>query len=90
MSIPAVQVYTWSNCPYCVLAKNLLAEKGVNFQEINLDGKDRELKELRERTGMRTVPQIFIADKLIGGFQDLAALDVKGELDQMLGGEGTV
>jgi glutaredoxin 3 len=63
-----------------------LAEKGVTFQEINLDGKEKELKALRERTGMRTVPQIFIGDKLIGGFQDLAALDVKGELDQILEG----
>ncbi|MGZ3723001.1 MAG: glutaredoxin 3 [Bdellovibrionales bacterium] len=80
-----VQVYSKSNCPYCVLAKNLLSDKGVNFQEINLDGKDQELKELRERTGMRTVPQIFVDDKLIGGYQDLAALDVKGELDQILG-----
>jgi glutaredoxin 3 len=80
-----VQVYSKSNCPYCVLAKNLLSEKGVSFQEINLDGKDRELKELKERTGLRTVPQIFIDDKLIGGYQDLAALDVKGELDEILG-----
>ena len=62
----------------------MLAGKGVNFQEINLDGKDKELKELRERTGLRTVPQIFIDDKLIGGYQDLAALDMKGELDPIL------
>ena len=81
-----VQVYSKSNCPYCVLAKNLLSEKGVSFKEINLDGKDKELQALRERTGMRTVPQIFVDDKLIGGYQDLAALDVKGELDQILSG----
>jgi len=80
-----VQIYTWSNCPYCVLAKNLLSQKGVTFQEINLDGKDKELNNLRERTGMRTVPQIFIDDKLVGGYQDLAALDVKGELEKMIG-----
>lgn len=85
MSQP-VQVYSKSNCPYCVLAKNLLAEKGVTFQEINLDGKERELRELKERTGLRTVPQIFIGEKLIGGYQDLAALDVKGELDPLLEG----
>lgn len=80
----SIKVYTWSNCPYCVLAKNLLSGKGVDFQEINLDGKDKELKALRERTGMRTVPQIFIDDKLIGGYQDLAALDMKGELDPLV------
>ena len=82
----SIQVYSKSNCPYCVLAKNLLAGKGIDFQEINLDGREQELRQLKERTGLRTVPQIFIDDQLIGGFQDLAALDVKGELDQMLGG----
>jgi glutaredoxin 3 len=62
-----------------------LSQKGVTFQEINLDGKEKELKDLRERTGMRTVPQIFIDNKLVGGYQDLAALDVKGELEKMIG-----
>lgn len=79
-----VQVYTWSNCPYCVRAKDLLSRKGVPFEEINLDGKDQELADLRARTGFRTVPQIFIAGKMIGGFQDLAQLDSRGELDPML------
>lgn len=55
------------------------------FQEINLDGRDDELNALRARTGMRTVPQIFIGDQLVGGFSELAALDSKGELDRMLG-----
>jgi glutaredoxin 3 len=57
----------------------------VAFEEINLDGRDRELAELRERTGQRTVPQIFIDGKMIGGFTDMAALDITGELDRMLG-----
>ena len=81
----SIQIYTSSSCPYCVLAKNLLNEKGVTFQEINLDGKDKELRALKERTGLRTVPQIFIDDKLVGGYQDLAALDMKGELEKMIG-----
>lgn len=81
-----VQVYTWSNCPYCVRAKDLLSRKGVAFEEINLDGKDKELADLKARTGFRTVPQIFIDGKMIGGFQDLAQLDSKGELDPMLKG----
>lgn len=81
----SVKVYTWSNCPYCVRAKNLLSQKQIPFEEINLDGKDAELNELRARTGQRTVPQIFIGDKMIGGFSDLAQLDASGELDRMLG-----
>jgi glutaredoxin 3 len=80
-----VEVYTWSNCPFCVRAKDLLNRKGAQFEEINLDGKDKELAQLRERTGQRTVPQIFIDGKLIGGFTDLAALDSRGELDRLLG-----
>jgi glutaredoxin 3 len=84
--MPKIEVYTWSDCPYCVRAKDLLKRKGAAFTEINLDGKDDELKALRERTGMRTVPQIFFDDQLIGGFQDLAALDAKGELDRLLKG----
>jgi glutaredoxin 3 len=82
--MPPVKVYTWSNCPYCVRAKDLLTRKGVPFEEINLDGKDDELAELRARTGLRTVPQIFIGEKMIGGFSELAALDAKGELDPLL------
>jgi glutaredoxin 3 len=68
-----------------VRAKDLLNRKGAAFEEINLDGKDTELAQLRERTGQRTVPQIFIDGKLIGGFTDLAALDSRGELDRLLG-----
>jgi glutaredoxin 3 len=68
-----------------VRAKDLLNRKGAQFEEINLDGKDKELTQLRERTGQRTVPQIFIDGKLIGGFTDLAALDSRGELDRLLG-----
>lgn len=81
----SVKIYTWTVCPYCDRAKALLKSKGVSYEEINLDGKDDELKELRERTGLRTVPQIFINEELIGGYSDLADLDAKGELDAKLG-----
>lgn len=81
----SVEVYTWSNCPYCVLAKNLLKDKGVDFVEINLDGKESELANLREQTGMRTVPQILVDGKLIGGYRELASLDVAGELEKTVG-----
>lgn len=80
----AVKIYTWTVCPYCVRAKQLLKNKGVSYEEINLDGKDDELKALQAKTNYRTVPQIFINDKMIGGFTDLAALDQSGELDKML------
>lgn len=79
-----VTIYTWTVCPYCDRAKTLLKNKGLGYKEINLDGKDDELKALRERTGMRTVPQIFIGDELVGGYTDLAELDQAGELDKKL------
>ena len=79
-----IEIYTWSNCPYCVRAKDLLNRKGAQFEEINLDGKDNELVQLRERTGQRTIPQIFIDGNFVGGFTDLAALDSRGELDRIL------
>jgi glutaredoxin 3 len=61
-----------------------MKQKGIAFDEINLDGKDDELVVLRERTGMRTIPQIFIKDEFIGGFSELSALDQSGELDRKL------
>lgn len=79
-----VVVYTTQFCPFCVRAKQLLSGKGVPFEEVNLEGKFDELQELKQRTGLRTVPQIFIADKLIGGFTELAALETSGELDGLL------
>lgn len=79
-----VKIYTWTVCPYCDRAKALLKAKGVDYQEINLDGKDEELKALREKTGLRTVPQIFINEELIGGYTDLADLEASGELDKKL------
>lgn len=83
--MPKVEVYTWTICPYCVRAKNLLKNKGVAFQEINIDGNDAEFEALKKRTGMKTVPQIFINDKLVGGYSDLAALEQEGKLDALLG-----
>ncbi len=80
-----VVVYTTGYCPYCVRAKDLLKRKGTAFEEINLDGKAQELENLKKRTGLRTVPQIFINDQLIGGYSELSALDAKGELDKLLG-----
>lgn len=75
-----IEIYTWGHCPYCIRAKNLLDEKGMPFTEVNLDGKDQELVDLRERTGQRTVPQIFIDDEFIGGFSELSAMNEAGKL----------
>lgn len=81
-----VEIYTTQYCPYCVRAKQFFATKGIEFTEHNLEGKHDELVALKERTGMRTVPQIFINDELIGGFDDMMALESRGELDSKLKG----
>lgn len=77
-------VYTKEYCPYCVRAKNLLKNKGVDFEEINVEGKDAMYEQLKAKTGHRTVPQIFINDQMIGGFTELDQLNKTGELDRML------
>ncbi|MEM5329160.1 glutaredoxin 3 [Paraburkholderia sp. JHI2823] len=80
-----VTIYTTSNCTYCVAAKSLLKTKGVSFDEIKLDGDRLAASALVERTGRRTVPQIFIGTTHVGGFDDLKALEVAGHLDELLG-----
>lgn len=82
-----VIVYTKAYCPYCVKAKNLLASKNVTFKEINIEGDDKAFEDLKKKTGMMTVPQIFIDGHLIGGFTDMAALDNEGKLDPLLKGK---
>ena len=84
-----VLVYTTPSCPYCVMAKRLLREKGVAFQEIDVASDDAKRRWLVETTGQRTVPQIFIGGKPYGGFTDIAALDRQGKLDPLLSGTGT-
>lgn len=78
-----VEIYTTSHCPFCVRAKSLLKSYNIDFVEHNLDGKEDELKALKDRTGLRTVPQIFIDGQLVGGFTDLAAKDSEGGLDDL-------
>ena len=75
-----VTVYRTSFCAYCVMAAMLLKKRGIAFVEINLDGEPDARAELEDRTQWRTVPQIFIGDRFIGGYADLAALDRSGEL----------
>lgn len=85
MSTAKVVMYTSLTCPYCVRAEKLLTQKGVTNLEkirIDLDSTQREL--MIERTGLRTVPQIFIGDTHVGGCDDLYALEQQGKLDSLL------
>ncbi len=79
-----VRMYTTTVCPYCIQAKSLLKKKGVEFEEINVSGDQDTRDWLVKVTGRRTVPQIFINDEAIGGYDDMRALDVRGELDKKL------
>ncbi|WP_173912395.1 glutaredoxin 3 [Acinetobacter sp. Marseille-Q1618] len=80
-----VTVYSTTFCPYCVRAKQLLERKGVEFKEVNLSNEAPEVRtELMQRTKHRTVPQIFIKDQFIGGFDQLYALEKEGKLDELL------
>ena len=81
-----VEVYSSMLCPFCARAKHLLREKGVAFEEIDVDNTSGSRSEMVERAdGRHTVPQIFIDDFHVGGSDDLAALERDGKLDEMLG-----
>ena len=79
-----VLIYTTAICPYCIRAKRLLSSKGVSFREIDVSQDPDTRTYLVEATGQRTVPQIFIGGKSIGGCDDMVALDRQGLLDDML------
>ena len=80
-----VTIYSTTVCPYCIRAKQLLERKGVAYKEINLSNEAPEVRvELMQRTNHRTVPQIFINDLFIGGYDQLIELDGEGKLDQLL------
>ena len=80
-----VEIYYWTTCPYCMRARALLESKGVDYIGYDITGDDEGRQKMIERTGgPKSVPQIFIDDKYIGGCDDLHALDGKGELDTLL------
>lgn len=83
--MPEIDMYCTSTCPYCQRAEKMLTKKGVKFNKINVEGDQAKLKEMLKRSGQNTVPQIFIDDKHIGGFDDMAELDIMDELDPLLG-----
>jgi len=81
-----VVMYTTGMCPYCVRAKKLLEKKGVKeITEIRVDNDPALWPEMEKRTSRRTVPQIFVGETHVGGFDDLAELDLEGKLDPLLG-----
>ncbi len=82
-----VLMYTTATCPYCINAERLLVSKGVAaIEKVRVDLDLARRGEMMERSGRRTVPQIWIGERHVGGFDDLRALDRAGELDQLLAG----
>ncbi len=79
-----VVIYCTATCPFCLMAKRLLDSKGAEYESIDI-GNDREKwAEVEVKTGRNTVPQVFIGDQHIGGYDDLAAADKRGEIDPLL------
>lgn len=86
--MPDITMYCTAICPYCIAAERLLKSKGVtDILKIRVDAEPARRIEMMERTGRRTVPQIYIGGHHVGGFDDLAALDRQGGLDPLLAGE---
>jgi glutaredoxin 3 len=80
-----ILMYSSTVCPYCINAERLLKNKGVtDIEKINVDAQPELRQQMMEKTGRRTVPQIYIDDRHIGGFDDLRALDLAGGLDPLL------
>ena len=80
----SVIMYSTRFCPYCVRARSLLQSKGVSFTDISVDGRADLRREMTQRSGRRTVPQIWIGDRHVGGFDDLARLEQRRQLDPLL------
>ncbi len=82
--MPDIRMYSTRVCPYCIRAERLLNKKGVQVEKILIDNQPEEMTKMIEITGRRTVPQIFIGKRHVGGYDDLVDLDLDGELDQLL------
>ncbi|QWE22487.1 glutaredoxin 3 [Polynucleobacter sp. AP-Jannik-300A-C4] len=83
--MPPVLMYSTQVCPYCVMAEKLLQKKGVtNLEKILIDRDPAQREIMMTRTGRRTVPQIYIGETHVGGYDDLVALDRSGQLDSLL------
>ena len=80
----AVTMYSTRFCPYCIRARMLLESKNVDYTDIGVDAQPELRREMMEKSGRRTVPQIWIGDRHVGGYDDLAALEQRGKLDDLL------
>ncbi|MDJ0532032.1 MAG: glutaredoxin 3 [Xenococcaceae cyanobacterium MO_207.B15] len=81
-----VEIYTWEYCPFCIRAKALLDKKGVEYIEYAIDGDEVAREKMAERAnGKRSLPQIFVSDRHLGGCDDIYSLERQGELDSILG-----
>jgi len=80
-------MYATGYCPYCTMAERLLRDKGVEIDKIRVDLEPQRRVEMMERTHRRTVPQIYVGDVHVGGYDDLSALDRAGRLDPLLAGQ---
>ena len=81
---PVVTMYSTRFCPYCVRARMLLQGKGIAYTEIGVDSAPDLRREMMQRSGRRTVPQIWVGERHVGGYDDLARLERQGRLDQLL------
>ena len=84
MTMQKVVMYTTGMCPYCQMAERLLASKGVSIDKVRVDLDPAQRTLMMEKTGRRTVPQIYIGETHVGGYVDLAELDRAGQLDTLL------
>jgi len=82
--VSEIQIYSTSWCPYCRMAKRLLAAKGVAWQEVDVEEAPERRREMALRSGRTTVPQIWIGDRHVGGYDELSRLEGSGELDRLL------
>ena len=83
--MPEVVIYSSQYCPFCFRAKSIFQQKSVTFKEINVDANPELRKEMMQMSGQRTVPQIWIGERHVGGCDDLMMLQSSGELDNLLG-----
>ncbi|MBC7498737.1 glutaredoxin 3 [Candidatus Gracilibacteria bacterium] len=80
-----ITIYSKDNCPYCILAKNLLTSLGAIYEAVDVTNNHELLMEIVAKSRMRTLPQIFLGDECLGGYTDIAALHDRGELVEKIG-----
>ncbi|MFT6028495.1 MAG: glutaredoxin 3 [Oleiphilaceae bacterium] len=85
ISTPHIIIYSSQYCPFCFRAKSIFQQKSVAFEEINVDSDSALRQEMTQKAGQRTVPQIWIGERHVGGCDDLMDLQYSGELDKILG-----